>query len=112
MVTALNQKDTEGALSAVAETTKENVNMKLFNRLLLERVRAVMLLRNAPNQSEAILANFGEVDAEQLKTLAAEAGGNINSHLLLRLLKATQDTDRVAMSQLPLELAIVEICQK
>ncbi len=111
LLTALATKDAEAALSSVAEVAESQVDMKLFMRLLLERVRAVMLLRNAPGSADKILMNFGEGDAEQLKQLAAETPSSINSHLLLRLLTATEQTSRVPLPQLPLELAIIEICQ-
>ncbi len=112
LLTALATKDAEAALSSVAEVAESQVDMKLFMRLLLERVRAVMLLRNAPDSSDKILMNFGEGDAEQLKQLAAETPSSINSHLLMHLLTATEQTSRVPLPQLPLELVIIEICQK
>ncbi len=112
LVEALSQKDAETALKYVAEVVEQRADMKLFMRLLLERVRAVMLLRNAPAQEEALLSHFGESDTEQIKKLAGEAGSALNSHLLVRLLAATEQSSRVALPHLPLELAIVEICTK
>lgn len=109
LLTALNGKDKEAALAAVAKATAARVDFKLFMRLLLERVRAVMLLRNAPGQADDILANFGEADAEQLKALAAESGSPINSHLLVKLLGAAEQSARVPLPQVPLEIVIIEL---
>ena len=86
--------------------------MKLFMRLLLERVRAVMLLRNLPAQNTEILASFNEEDAKALAAMAASPESPLNSHLLLRLLDAADQTSRASIPHLPLEVAIIDICQK
>ena len=112
LLTALHAKDTEAALAALHDAVVGNVEMKLFTRLLLERVRAVMLLRNAPSQAETLLAQFTEHDAEQLKTLAAEAKSPINSHLLRALLETSQLVGRSSLPQLPLEVFVVDVCTK
>lgn len=110
LLIALQEKNTEDALAAVADAVANNVEMKLFTRLLLERVRAVMLLRNAPAQSETILGQFPESDTEVLKTLAAEAASPINSHLLRSLLDTAQLVSRSSLPHLPLEVFVVEVC--
>lgn len=108
----LSQKDAAKALAGVGEAVAAQADMKLFMRLLLERVRAVMLMRNMPNAEEKLLAAFSEKDAEQLKTLAAQSDSALNSHTLLRLLSAAEGMSRLQMMHLPLEVAIVEITQK
>ena len=37
---------------------KDSVDMRLFARLLLEHVRAIMLLRNVPSRKEVLLKNL------------------------------------------------------
>ncbi len=111
LVTALNTKDAESAIKAINEAVVSQVDMKLFVRLLLERLRAVILLRNAPGNAESILANFSATEAERLQSLASESVGAINSHLLMRFLTAAEQTGKVPLPQLPLELAVIETCQ-
>lgn len=108
LMTALHDKNTADALAAVAEATANHTDMKIFVRLLLERVRAVMLLRNAPARSEAILSNFSETDQEQLKTLAEDKTSAINSHLLMKLLDAAPQVGKTAIAELPVELVIIQ----
>ena len=110
LVTALVDMDAEAGLSAIQETVDAHVEMKLFMRLLLERVRAVILLRNAPGKSETILAAFGEDDRAHIKSLAEDKASPLNSHLLLRLLEAAEQTGRTQLTHLPLELAVIELC--
>lgn len=69
-----------------------------------------MLLRNVPAQKDDILKSFGEQERELIEKYANEAASPLNSHLLLKLLDATQLTGRTPLPQLPLELAIVEHC--
>lgn len=112
LVTALANKDASSALAAVDQVVGAHVDMKLCMRLLLERVRAIILLRNAPAQEESLLSRFGESEAEHIKSLATAEGTSLNSHTLTRLLTAAQDVNRVAIAQLPLEIAIIDLTSK
>ncbi|MEX0913225.1 MAG: DNA polymerase III subunit gamma/tau [Candidatus Paceibacterota bacterium] len=111
-IKALASQDADTALAAVADATAAQVEMKLFIRLLLERVRAIMLLRNLPSRAESIMSAFGDDDAKELEALAKEQPSKINSHTLLRLLDAAVETARSPIPHLPLEIAIIDLCQK
>ena len=111
IVRALHEMDAEKGLKAVSLASKDNLDMKLFMRLLLERIRAVILLRNAPGEREDILASFAEGDMEDIEMLAKDKTSSINSHMLLRLLDAAEMTGKTHIAQLPLELAIVDLTQ-
>jgi DNA polymerase III subunit gamma/tau len=108
LLRALSDGETEKALGAVSVAVDARADMKLFMRLLLERLRAVILLRNAPGRKEAILGAFGGDDQTLITELSESSGSAINSHLLLSLLDAAQQTGKTALPQLPLELAIIE----
>jgi DNA polymerase-3 subunit gamma/tau len=112
VVAGLNGKDVASALEAVAEATVSNADMKLFLRLLLERIRAVILLRNLPAKEAEIMASFSQEEAEEIKLMSAEKDSPINSHLLLRLLDAADETIRSPIPALPLEVAIIDLCQR
>lgn len=107
---ALHAKDKEQALLAVSQATESNVNMQLFARLLLEHIRAVMLLRNLPAKAEDILGAFGIETQETLKEISAGASP-VNSHLLLRFLQAAEQVNRSPIPQAPLEIAIIEVTE-
>jgi hypothetical protein len=83
--------------------------MKLFVRLILDHVRAVMLLRNQPAAKAELLAAFSESMQATLTTFATAPTTPLNSHLLLRLLTISDQTARSPIPHLPLEIAIVEI---
>ncbi len=109
LVLALHEKDTEAALRAIAEAVASHADVRLFTRLLLERMRAIMLLRNMPTKAQVILAPFSEADAAQLSALATAAPSPINSHALVRLLGASERLGKTQLPYLPLELAVIEI---
>jgi DNA polymerase-3 subunit gamma/tau len=95
LTTALHKKDKEAALGAIATAVEHSADMQLFVRLLLEQVRAVMLLRNLPAKKTEILDRFDPETRELLTGFAAEPSP-LNSHLLVRLLAAAEDTARLA----------------
>ena len=109
LLLALHEKHTDSALDAVAAAVAAHVEIKLLVRLLLEHVRAVMLLRNRPTNTDDILAPFSESMRATLTTLAGVATTPLNSHLLLRLLTVSDQTTRSPIPQLPLEIMIVEV---
>jgi len=111
LVTGLHEKNTAAALEAVQAAVQENVDMKLFTRVLLEHVRAVMLIRNMPNKKEELLSAFGSEARELVAQYAAEASP-LNSHLLLRFLQAADMVSRSPIPQAPLEIAIIDVTKK
>ena len=109
LLTALHEKKTEAALAAVATAVATHVEMKIFIRLLLDHVRAVMLLRNQPAAKAELLAAFSESMQTTLTTFAALPTTPLNSHLLLKLLTVSDQTARSPIPHLPLEIAVVEV---
>ncbi len=112
VLSGLNDKNVEGALQAVAEAAEAATDMKLFLRLLLERVRAVILLRNLPSKEGDIMAAFKAEEADALKGMSDQKDSPLNSHLLLRLLDAADQTTRSPIPALPLEVAIIDLCER
>ncbi len=111
LLDSLNTNDTAGALQVIEKAIAGNVEMKIFARLLLEQVRAVMLVRHQKSRASEILANFSEAAAEKITTLAQEAKSPINSQLLLSLLSATEQINFSPLPHLPLEIAILQLAK-
>ena len=107
----LHNKDAQKALTSVQTVVDDCGDIQIFMKLLLERVRAVILIRNVPDKAENILCHFSEETQTQLKDIAKENPSSINSHTLLRLLSAQQQIGKTSLAHLPLELAIIDICQ-
>lgn len=112
LITALHKSDTKMALEAIAEAVATNSDMKLFARLILEAIRAVILVRHQSGQSEEILQAFSVETKKVLADLATEKGSPLNSHLLLRFLSATEQINYSPLPSLPLEIAVVDVLDK
>lgn len=110
LLDALATKNAALGLSAIQSAVASHTNMRLFVRLLLEQVRAVMLLRNDPSARAEILATVNETLATAITTHAETPQSALNSHLLLRLLSAATATASSPIPSLPLEIALVEHC--
>ena len=108
LLESLHTKDRATALEAIQSAVESNVDMKLFARLLLEHVRAVMLLRNLPARKDDILGNFG-TEAKTKLSEYAKGETALNSHLLLKLLQATELVGRSPIPQAPLEIAVIQV---
>lgn len=106
VVLAVHQKDATRGLAAIARAVEQNVDMELFVRLILERVRAVLLVRHG---AEEVLEHFSAEEQEEIKGLAKEARSPLNSAALARLLAAAEETGRTHVAHLPLELAVLEL---
>ena len=100
----------EAALSAVGQAVEQNVDMRTLMKLLLVKVRAVLLLRFAPEMEKKFNTQFVAEDLSFLKKLAGKEGAAISSSALYELLGAYESLGRGAIAQLPLELALVKIC--
>jgi len=111
LLDALHSKDKAAALSAVQDAVSQNVDMKLFIRVLLEHIRAVMLIRNMPSKKAELLKAFGSQTQEKLETYTAGASP-FNSHMLLRFLQTVDLVSRSPIPHAPIEIAIIEVTEK
>ena len=87
--------------------------MKLFFKLVIEKVRIAIILRYAPKLKDEMAGEMGETDLEFLESLIKEdKEGMIRSGTLSVLLEAYQNMDNAFIAELPLELALVKIVSK
>ena len=96
-------------LEAVREAAAENIDMRIFLTLLLERVRGILLLRFAKDMEGVIAEEFSESDFAVLKKIAGNKESKINAATLKRLLEAYTESARSHIPELPLELALIDI---
>lgn len=108
-ITALHEKNGGDALASLAAVATAHVDMKLFLRLVLERLRVIMLLRHGAPHAEALLTLYAEEDRTLLRTYAEAKNASINSHMLARFLTAGEYIGTTSIPHLPLELAVIEL---
>lgn len=110
LVEALHAGDTKMGIEALRTATLANTDMSIFSRMLLERVRAIMLYRHTGDV--VTLSEYREDERAVLTKYAEDKTSPINSHLLLRLLTATEYLGKTHIASLPLELAVIDLTTK
>ncbi len=106
-ISALQVKDIQGALTVLREAAESHVDVRIFLTMLLERIRAIMLMRHGALQEEA-LQQFMVEERELITSCAKDVRSPINSALLLRFLEAGDRIGYSHIKALPLELAVLE----
>jgi DNA polymerase-3 subunit gamma/tau len=104
---SVSTSDLGKGLKAVSDALGANIDMNLFMTLVLAKVRAVLLLRNAPEMKEELREEFSDADFSFLGELAE--GKVINSEALKALLEAHAEMAYAKLSHLPLELALIKL---
>lgn len=102
-------KDLEKGLKAVGQASSGNADMKLFSKLILERLRFLFLLRLKAGMDEYIKSEVSEDDFNFLSTLASKADQSLTGDVLLRFIQAAEDAGRTSISELALELALADL---
>jgi DNA polymerase III subunit gamma/tau len=109
LLLATAKKDAQAALGAIQQAVTENMDPRVLAKLLIHRMRVVLLLRLAPDVAGALASEFGEADVELAKKLSKESG--VNSNTMRALLDAYAQMAYAAVPHLPLEIAVIDICQ-
>lgn len=112
ILSSIVEKDLEKGLKAVAKAGEDNVDMKIFAKLILERLRYLFLIRLKAGMDEYIAGKVSEDDFKFIKTLAGKAGGDLTAGVLLRFITAYEDSGRTSIPELALELAISDSISK
>ncbi len=125
LISALALGERGGALTAIEQAAKSGADMKLFLELVLEAVRATLLLRYAPELRASLEAELGADEFPVLEKFAKEkaktAGGGspdgsddepsrgITHATMLSFLTAADRIRYAPIPALPLELAVLEL---
>jgi DNA polymerase-3 subunit gamma/tau len=110
LIDYLSRKDAFKAISLVNNLVDTGVNLKNFCGELIGLLRKIMLSKVNPSLSDNLGLNLGE----SLEIKINSISNNLNWEQLLaftrRFLEAYNDNKNPLISQLPLELAIVDLC--
>ncbi|MBX4198544.1 DNA polymerase III subunit gamma/tau [Candidatus Parcubacteria bacterium] len=111
-ISALDQKSPAAGLSALKKASDQNIDIHLFIKLVLHKLRAILLLRYSPDMTETLQDEFSGEDFTFLKQLAEKKESHINSKTILELLKAEAQVKFSPIPELPIELAVAELGAK
>lgn len=106
---SLATNDIAKGFAAIAKAGEQNIDMQLYLKLILTKLRVALLLRYAPGMKSELLANMTEDDVQFVLGILKEKGGAINSKSLEILLEAGETLKYASVKELPLELALAKI---
>lgn len=106
------EKDLHKGLEAINKASAGNADMKLFAKLILERMRFLFLIRLKAGMDNYISGEVSEDDFLFLKELGSKAGKDLTSEVLLKFIEAYENAGRTSIPELSLELALADIIQK
>jgi DNA polymerase-3 subunit gamma/tau len=110
LLTAIATENLEDGIATVGKASLENLDMKLFLKLIIQKFRMAVILRYAPKLEKQMAGDLSEDDILFLKGF--EKKEMFNSATLSALLEAYQNIDRAFVPELPLELALVKILKQ
>ncbi|QSH39518.1 DNA polymerase III subunit gamma/tau [Candidatus Kaiserbacteria bacterium] len=112
LLTAISEGVLDDALASIHGAVEVNVDFATFLKLILDRVRAVILMRNSKKMESSLQNQFSEEEFEFLQKLSQVSDTKLNSKALTAILGAYVDTPHAYIKQLPLELALIEAIGK
>lgn len=109
VIEAVEKGDAAAGLAAIEKAVSQNIDMKVFAKLLLAKLRFILLLRNAPEMGAGIKEEVSAEDFELLKRYAMSKDSRITSAALLEFLAVYDLIGHAALPHLPLELAVIKL---
>lgn len=100
----------DAALATLNQADIASVTMQIFATLVLEKMRYILLAQHSPTSHSNIKERVSVEDWQFIETQA-----NIKSltpKTLAVFLEATEAINRASIQTLPLELAVIKVCQK
>ncbi len=106
---SIAEKDIEKGYDCIRIASEQNIEMQVYLKMILARLRYALMLRYAPASKKHIEKVLGERDITFITELISTKPEYISSSTLSILLEAYQELRNSVISELPLELALVKI---
>jgi len=106
-IRALVEGDLSKALELISSLSKNNIDIRVFTDLLLEKIRFILLLRF--KAGSFIKDDVSEEDFVFLEEMSKRENIPIKSETIIRLIDASTMFGIAATPELPLELAFIDI---
>ncbi len=109
---SLDERDLDNGIKALNQAVENGVDVQVFLKLILHKIRAVLLLRFAKNMEKGIEDSFSEGDFKFLKELSQKKNSNIKAELIKELIEVSSQVKLSYIPQLPLELMLIKLINK
>ncbi len=109
LYTALIEEDIDAAYRTLHTASDQRIDMSVLTKLLLQTIRLSLMYRYAPSLRESLLADHSEQYKELVIKGAVDGAKTITSASIVAFITALERMSYAAVSELPLELAFVEL---
>lgn len=108
-IRAIDENNLELGLGAVSAATDANIDILLYFKLVLHKMRSILLMRNLKSAEGKLQEEMTDTDFKFLKSLAENKTSKINSDTLLTLLSYYDMVAKAYIQELPLELVLTKL---
>jgi DNA polymerase-3 subunit gamma/tau len=108
-IRAIAESNLTLGLKAITEAREANIDLLLYLKLILHKLRAVMLLRNLPSIAETMRTEFTDTDFTFIESLAKQKGSKINSETLLVILSHYDIFAKAHLPEMVLEVVLEKV---
>lgn len=106
---SLKEKDINRGFFAINQAVNQNIEMDIYLKMILSKLRFALMLRYAPNTKNYVKEQIKESDLLYLEDLIKDKPEFITSNTLSILLDAYQSQKFSVISSLPIEMALIKI---
>lgn len=106
---ALAENDIEKGYSAIAKASSQNIEMAVYLKMILTKIRYALMIRYVPAHAKSLEHIISKADMDYLTSLVSSKPEHISSLALSVLLEAYQSLRNAVIAELPLEMALVKI---
>ena len=108
VIESICEKDIEKGITAISTASNQNIDMNTFLTMIIQKIRAILLLRYVPSMQEDFAESMTESDMNFVSNLAKQ-NSSISSSTLKALLEAQGLIGKTYTSSVPLELVLFEL---
>ncbi len=109
LVSALAKAERSEALISIRKAADSSVDMNLYLSLVLDYLRAVLLVRHAPELRKEFQEELGADQYGEIESLAADKESKVTHDTLKGFLDAATRIRYAPVPSLPLELVVLEL---
>ncbi len=106
----LSNKDAAGAVSLINKLIDEGIDLKNFTTDVIETLRKMLLFTVSPQLATKFATDLGNNMEDKMQPLADKIGTNKLVTIINSLIQAEQELKNSFITQLPLEIATVSLC--
>lgn len=110
-ILALSEEKTETGLKKIRTALENNIDMQIFIKLILHKIRVILLLRFSKEAEKMFKEELSETDFKFLQTLSKKTDSHINGETISELIDVSAQIKSSYIPQLPLEMLLIKLAK-